>query len=193
MKTWTHCHWKKGDVDIGVTISVRRSGISATVRAADLATIGGIHDKICEIFQARNPHKERSQVSKYDLKPTIFIAHRFDNQGNTYSDTLTRFLRRLGFDVLEGEGYEARDIPSKVADRIRAQDIFICLVSEGDSTWILTETAYAKGISKYIIVLVQDDLPFKKGIVGADYEHIAFPKNTIERAYSDLLYALPKK
>jgi len=31
----------------------------------------------------------------------------------------------------------------------------------------------------------------KKGILGADYEHLLFPPGNIEKAFSDLLYALP--
>jgi hypothetical protein len=123
----------------------------------------------------------------------IFLAHRFDEQGRSCAATLERFLRRLGFEVLEGEGYEARDIPAKVAERIRSQDIFLCIVSEGDPTWIMSEAAYAKALSKYIVILAQEDLPFKKGIVGTDYEHMTFPRGIIERTYSDLLLALPRK
>jgi hypothetical protein len=132
-------------------------------------------------------------VSRYDLKPTVFLAHRFDEQGRNYAETLGRFLRRLGFEVLAGEGYEARDIPAKVVERLRSQDIFVCLVSEGDPTWILSEAAFARGLSKYIVILVQDDLQFKKGIIGTDYEHMTFPKGFIEKTYCDLLYALPRK
>jgi len=191
ISTWTHCHWEKGDDDIGITIGVKRSEIDTTIKAKDLTIIGGLHDKICEVFQARNPIREKSSKLRYDLKRTVFVAHRFDKPGNDYANELMRFLRRLGFEVVEGEGYEARDIPAKVADRIKTQDIFICIVSEGDSSWILSEVAYAKGLSKYIIILVQDDLSFRKGIIGTDYEHLSFPNNRIERVYSDLLYALP--
>ena len=49
--------------------------------------------------------------------------------------------RPRGFDILEGSGYEARDIPDKVAEKIMSQDIFICLVTPGDTLWILSETA----------------------------------------------------
>ena len=193
VSTWTHCHWIKGDTDIAVTVEVRRSGIDTTIKADDLTAIGGLHDKICEVFQARNPQREKGPTSRYELKRTVFVAHRFDQPGKEYADDLMRFLRRLGFEVTEGEGYEARDIPDKVADRIKKHDIFICIVSQGDPSWILSEAAYAKGLSKYLIILVQEDLPFKKGIIGTDYEHLSFPKGRIEKTYSDLLYALPMK
>lgn len=191
--TSMHCHWKKMEAEVQLLIGLGRSFIEVTVSADDLTTIAGLHDKISELFQARNPPVEKGNVSRYDLKPTIFLAHRFDEAGRNYAETLGRFLRLLGFEVLEGEGYEARDIPAKVAERIRSQDIFLCLVSEGDPTWILSEAAFAKGLSKYIVILVQDGLRFKKGIVGTDYEHLTFPKGLIEKTYSDLLYALPIK
>jgi hypothetical protein len=192
-RTSTHCHWKKKDEVVKLTIDVQRSSIYTTVGTDDLTTLAGVHDKISEVFHARNPPVERGSVSRYDLKATVFLAHRFDEQGRNYAEKLSRFLRRLGFEILEGEGYEACDIPAKVAERIRSQDIFLCLVSEGDPTWILSETAFAKGLSKYIVILVQDDLPFKKGIISTDYEHMTFPKGFIEKTYSDLLYALPRK
>jgi hypothetical protein len=99
---------------------------------------------------------------------------------------------RLGFDVLEGEGYETRDIPGKVADRIKSQDIFILLATPGDTSWILGEAAYAKALNKYLIILVQDNVALKKGIIGTDHEHISFPNGNTEKAFDDFLYALPK-
>lgn len=189
----THCHWVKKDALVTVEVNVQSSKIDTTVSADDLTTLAGLHDKIAEFFQARNPIEEKRSVSRYDLKPTVFLAHRFDEQGRNYAETLERFLRRLGFEVLEGDSYEARDIPAKITDRIRSQDIFLCLISEGDPTWILSEAAFAKGLSKYLVILVQDDIQFNKGIIGTDYEHMTFPKGIIEKTYSDLLYALPSK
>jgi hypothetical protein len=93
--------------------------------------------------------------------------------------------------VVEGSGYEARDIPAKVEERLRAQDIFICLVTPGDHHWILSEASFAKALGKYVIVLCVEGLPFNKGIFGADYEYIAFPADCVEKAFCDLLYALP--
>jgi hypothetical protein len=192
-ETWTHCHWTKNDADLAITVSVDRSRVYVTVRAHDLTIIAGLHDKVREVFQARNPQKEHRGPRRYDLRPTIFLAHRFDEQGGSYAEKISCFLRRLGYDVVEGEGYEARNIPDKVADRIKGQDIFVCVVSEGDPTWLLSETAFAKGLSKFIIILVQENLPFSKGIVGGDYEHLTFPRGFIEKSYADLLYVLPRK
>jgi hypothetical protein len=163
-----------------------------SVNSDDLDTVSAVHDKLREIFHASNPHQEQiERLSKYNLKKSIFLAHRFDDYGNKQGEILNRFLRRLGFDVKEGSGYETRDIPDKVAEKIRSQDIFICLVTPGEASWILSEASFAKGRNKYIIIICQDNITFSKGIIGGDYEHLLFPKDNIENSFSDLVYALP--
>ena len=173
-------------------IEVHRGELKVSVETEDLNTMAAMHERIREIFQASTPPPEKSpSLSRYDLKKSIFLAHRFDDDGNRTAGLLSTFLRRLGFDLLEGSGYEARDIPAKVADRIRSQDIFVCVATTGDLSWILSELGFAKGLGKYLIVLCEDTVDFNKGIIGADYEYIPFPQGCIEKTYSDLLYALP--
>ena len=87
--------------------------------------------------------------------------------------------------------YEARDIPQKVRERILTQDILICLVTSGDSSWLLSETTFAMAHNKYIVIICEENIDLKKGILGMDYEHIPFPKNNIEKSFSDIVYALP--
>jgi hypothetical protein len=189
---WTHSHWKTKDTDIGLEIDVTISGIVVAV-SGDLAIILGMHDSIRDVFRACNPEPEKSpSLSRYNLKKSVFLAHRFDEEGNSAARLINTFLGRLGFNVLEGEGYETRDIPSKVADRIRSQDIFILLVTPGDTSWILSEAGFGKALEKYLVILVQDNACPKKGIIGSDHEHIPFPKGFVEKAFNDLLYALPK-
>ncbi len=189
---WTHSHWKKKDISIGLDIDILGSGIEVGV-SGDLAVILGMHDSVREVFRACNPEPEQSPaLSRYNLKKSVFLAHRFDDEGNTAARALNTFLLRLGFHVLEGEGYENRDIPTKVADRIRSQDIFILLVTPGDTSWILSEAGFAKALNKYLVVLIQEDAAIKKGIIGIDHEHISFPKGVVEKAFNDLLYALPR-
>ena len=191
--TYTHCHWTRKDEEIVLSITVRRSGIEVTVESDDLTMLAGLHDRIADLFRARNPVVENGVKSRSDLRPTVFLAHRFDELGKRYAEVVGRFLRLVGFEVLQGEGYEARDIPEKVADRVRSQDIFVCIVSDGDPNWLLSEAAFAKGLSKYMVILVEEGLDFKKGIVGADYEHLTFPKDFVEKAFNELLYALPRR
>jgi hypothetical protein len=56
---------------------------------------------------------------------------------------------------------------------------------------IASEAAYAHGHKKYIVFLAEEGTEVKKGILGADYEHLTFPRGNVEKAFSDLLYALP--
>lgn len=188
-----HTYWGKSNKNgFANYIYISSSKISISVNSGDLDIVSAIHDKLRVIFSASNPHQEHiDRFSKYGLKKSIFLAHRFDDYGNNQAEILNKFLRRLGFDVKEGSGYEAKDIPDKVADKIKAQDILICLVTPGESSWILSEVAFAKGKNKYIIIVCQDDVVFNKGIIGSDYEHMLFPKNNVEKSFSDLVYALP--
>lgn len=194
MPLTVHSHWqnkKREGIMCGIT--VEQSMLRVEIEASDLNTMAGLHDRVRELFHASVPQPDKSPtLSRYAVKKSAFVAHRFDDEGKVAAEALVRFVRRLGFDVVEGEGYEARGIPEKVADRIRSQDIFICLVTPGDHSWILSEASFAKALGKYVVVLCQQDVAFNKGIIGSDYEYLSFPNGIIEKAYCDLLYALPR-
>jgi len=188
-----HTNWeKRGDNSFANYIYVSRSELMISVRSDDLMLNSAIHDKLKECFRASNPHQACAErLSKYDQKKSVFLAHRFDEYGKKQAEILNEFLTRLGFDIKEGAGYEAKDIPEKVVTRIRSQDIFLCLVTPGDANWILSEAAFAKGCNKYLVVVCEADISFNKGIIGGDYEHLSFPRDNIEKCFSDLVYALP--
>lgn len=137
-------------------IYLAKSSLSVSVRSDDLDVISSVHDNLRDCFHASNPHQDQIQrLSKYGLKKSIFLAHRFDEIGNEIFAIVSRFLSRLGFEVKEGSGYETKGIPDKVAAKINNQDMLICLVTRGDSSWILSEVAYAKAKNKYPIILCQ--------------------------------------
>jgi len=188
-----HTHLRNKNLEYLVcVVSVRQSGIGVMADAVDPNQVEGIHGRIKEFFQASNPwEQERRSVSRYDLKKSVFLAHRFDSPGNDISSRLATFLRRLGFEVLEGSGYETQGIPDKVMGKIKSQDIFICVVTSGDASWILSEASVAKARNKYLILLCQRGVSFNKGIIGQDHEYLEFPGDDIEKVYSELLYALP--
>ena len=188
-----HSHWDTGKSgDLGCIIIIDQRSLSVTIESTDLNLLAGTHDSVRQLFQASNPPMEKSAtLSRYEAKKSVFLAHRFDGDGKAVAHSLDRFLSRLGFYVLEGVGYEARDIPSKVSDRINSQDIFLCIATKGNHSWILSEAAYAKALNKYIILMCEDGIDFDKGILGQDYEYISFPHECIEKAFTDLLYALP--
>jgi hypothetical protein len=189
-----HSHWTLGEAeDLGWQISVWPSHLDVTVESpTDFNLVSAVHAKIQDIFRAKNPLAVESRPNRYNTKKSVFLAHRFDDYGREMSGLLRRFLERLGFDVVEGEGYEARDIPDKIIERISTQDIFICVVTPGDTSWLLSETAYAKGRTKYVIIICEDKVLFTGGIIGADYEYMTFPKGAIEKVFSDLIVALPR-
>ena len=188
-----HTSWDKNPNSMFANyISISNSTLHVSVNTRDLLLCSAIHDKIQEVFNASNPLQDQTaHLSKYDQKKSIFIAHRFDEYGNKQAQILSFFLKRLGFDIKEGSGYEAKDIPDKVSGKIIIQDIFIILVTPGDTNWILSEAAFAKGHNKYIIIMCQDNMSFNQGILGKDYEHFLFPKDNIEKCFANLLYALP--
>ena len=189
-----HTKWEKDSTKVWFAnyIYLAKSSLSVSVRSDDLDVISSVHDNIRDCFHASNPHQDQLQrLSKYGLKKSIFLAHRFDETGNEISAIVSRFLSRLGFEVKEGSGYETKDIPDKVAAKIDSQDIFLCVVTQGDSSWILSEAAYAKAKNKYLIILCQNGVNFNKGIIGGDYEHLPFQDSGIEKCFSDLVYALP--
>lgn len=189
---WLHSHWKSGSTGIGLDLSFSRQRIEVGIDG-ELATILGLHEKVRDVFGASSPEPPKSPLlSKYNVKKTVFLAHRFDEVGSATANSVCRFLARLGFQVVEGEGYESRSIPSKVSDRIDSQDIMFVVVTPGDATWIMSEAAYAKGKGKYIVMLAQEGLTVSKGILGADFEHIQFPEGIVEKAFSDVLFALPR-
>ena len=188
-----HGHFiNKKEDKVAFIITIRKSNIKVIIEADDLNLISAFHEKAREFFQASNPLEEHPKpISRYGLKKSAFLAHRFDDIGNDISARLTTFLSRLGFQVLEGSGYEGKDIPDKVMTKIRTQDIFICIVTPGETSWILSEAVTAKALNKYLILICQEGTEFKKGIIGQDYEYLEFPADNIEKIYSQLLYTLP--
>ncbi|MFC1565158.1 hypothetical protein ACFL6G_09500, partial [candidate division KSB1 bacterium] len=179
-------------IEILLCIFVKKNSLGVVVREKNFDIIAGIHQKVQESFQAEVPLlKTDKKISTLDLKKSVFIAHRFDENGQVTSNILKNLLDSLGYNVKEGDDYEAKDIPDKVKERIDSQDIVICLVTPGDPTWIISEASYAEAKNKYIIFLCQADVKVKKGIIGEDYEHMVFKKDHFEECFITLIRALP--
>jgi hypothetical protein len=193
MPIYVHNRFEKGkDLGFACIITVSSSGLQTSVRCDNLDIVSSVHDRIREYFKAHNPGEERiNQFVRRGLKKSVFLAHRFDELGTRTAACMSEFIRALGFDLKEGAGYESRDIPDKVAERIRSQDIFIALVTPGDTSWMLTELAYSKALSKCIIVIVEQGCELKKGIIGSDFEHMEFPPGRVERCFLPLVGVLP--
>jgi hypothetical protein len=188
-----HSHWRaQKHEDIELLIHVRPDEIEIAVGSADPAVLELLHAELQRAFGASNPTPQKScSLSKPQLKKSIFLAHRFDECGKDTAAAVEKFLSRCGFSVVQGEGYEARMVPAKVAERIENQDILLALFTPGEATWVSSEAAFALAKRKYVVFLAQEGLDVKKGIAGADYEHLTFPQGQVEKAFSDLIYALP--
>ena len=177
---------------VEVEISWSDASIEVAIKSPDIAVLELLHRYLQECFQASNPNPERStSLSNRRLKKSIFLAHRFDEVGQATAKIVRQFLERCGFSVVEGTGYQARIIPDKVSELIERQDILLAVFTQGDATWVSSEAAFAQGSQKYVVCLAEKDVPVKKGILGDDYEHLTFPPGFVEKAFSDLLYALP--
>lgn len=193
-----HTHWARGLLNrflgrtFRLSIDIDQSSIITSVQSDDQILSSSVLEKVREVFRASAPESDGlPTVSRLHCRKTVFLAYRFDDAGKKASTAVRTFLRRLGFDVVEGEGFEAKAIPDKVAERIRSQDILMGVVTPGDFSWVLSEAAFAKGLGKAVILLVQNDVTFNKGIIGGDYEHLPFPPDNVEKTFVDLLYALP--
>jgi hypothetical protein len=103
---YLHYYWNKGKENgFSTIINIKKSGLEVCVRSDDLDIVSSIHYRIKTIFKASNPLEETAErLSKYGLKKSIFLAHRFDEYGNKVAINVNTFLRRLGFNVLEGSG-----------------------------------------------------------------------------------------
>ena len=192
LPVYFYCDWKKnGNIKIAVEVSVDASKLEISARSDDPDRVAGLHETLKTVFKASNPPVSYKPISRYNLKKSIFIAHRFDERGNEIAGIISKHCSLLGFEVKDGMGYESRVIPNKVTERIQSQDIFIVIFTQGKHDWLISEMAYAKGQNKYLIVMADSSLKVSKGIVGSDFEHISFPSKNAYKCLIDLLYVLP--
>jgi len=134
------------------------------------------------------PPKE--EIEQHMLRRTVFIAHSFDDTGRSYAFQLTKVFSLLGFEVATGEGYSPESVSSKVRRRLAAQEMALAIISErDDNTWLIQETMAAEFSNKPLILLVEDGVDFKPGILG-DVEYIKFSKGHISEAITPLLEGL---
>jgi hypothetical protein len=135
----TISHWNsKERADVGVMIVVSSRKIEINIDSSDLAVLELIHQQIRENFHASNAAPEKSpMLSKRNLKKTVFLAYRFDEHGRSTAATVRRLLQVCGFSVVEGDGYEARNVTAKVEERIERQDLLLAIVTPGDDAWIV--------------------------------------------------------
>ena len=96
----------------------------------------------------------------------------------------------LGFQVTTGEGYSPKGVSNKVKRRLLAQEVVIAVLSrKDDSTWLTQEAAGAAFTSRPLILLIEEGVTFKPGVLG-DLEYIRFSEGQIPMAFVPLLEGL---
>ena len=127
------------------------------------------------------------QVAK---RRTVFVAHSFDERGKSYAYEVIKLLTLLGFQVATGEGYSPEGVSTKVRKRLMGQEVVIAVLSrKEDSTWLTQETAGAAFTNKPLILLIEEGVAFKPGVLG-DLECIRFSEGQISAAFVPLLEGL---
>jgi hypothetical protein len=159
-------------------------------------------EQILELTPAMPHISPEKMDGKPKLQRTVFIAHSFDEAGRSYAFQLTKFLSLLGFEVATGEGFSPERISSKVKRRLLTQGIAIVVLSDKDDmTWLIQEMTGADFSGKPIIILVEEGVTFKSGILG-DIEYIRFSAGIITESFSPILeglrelgfnFAIPKR
>lgn len=135
----------------------------------------------------RDTEKEEK---KRQLRRTAFIAHAFTDVGRSYAFQLTKLLSLLGFEVATGEGYSPERVSDKIKRRLTAQGIVIAVLSKQDDiTWLTQEMSVAEFAGKPIILLVEQGVEFKLGVLG-DLEYIQFQKGQIAASFTPILEGL---
>lgn len=129
-------------------------------------------------------HSEQGRPRK------IFIAHRFDDDGEEAANKVALFLTLLGFECVTGRGYAPGSVAEKVKSRLQAQAVVVVLLTPGeDSTWLVQESLLSNLVGKPLILVKEAKAVFKPGLLS-DHEFIPFFAPRIEQAFIPLLEGL---
>jgi hypothetical protein len=181
---------KESEERFGVGVDFYKSEIEVGVHAQNnLGFIERVHDVVRNELHLERPKRiDDDSYRRKMLNATVFIARHFDDKGDKYYSTISNFLSLLGFDVLQGEEYISDSIPEKVKHKIDQQDAVTVNVSgDRDHSWLISESSYALGKNKHIILLVESATKIDNGILGKDLEYITYPENEIEKTFCSLL------
>jgi len=126
------------------------------------------------------------------LIDTTFVAHGFDDIGKAYAGEARLFFEALGIKVETGEYYEPGNVPDKVKARIENCDMFVAIVTpQDDHTWITQETMFADSKGKQPVVMVDNSVDYKAGMLG-DKEYIPFTAGHLSEGFIRILQGLNK-
>ena len=120
-----------------------------------------------------------------------FLSFSFDEHGMALAFELRDFFELLGVGFVSGLGYEPRPISEKVLSRLNEPiSLFVVLFTRSENQdWLQQEIGIAKGRNLPVMVLIEDGVDFKSGILS-DNEFFKFPKNTISKSFIAVLQAL---
>jgi len=144
-------------------------------------------EETLELSPAEPIRDTEKEEKKRQLRRTAFIAHAFTDVGRSYAFQLTKFLSLLCFEVATGEGYSPERVSDKVKRRLTAQEIVIVVLSkQEDITWLTQEMSGAEFAGKPIMLLIEQGVEFKLGVLG-DLEYVQFQKGQIAETFTPIL------
>jgi hypothetical protein len=112
---------------------------------------------------------------------TAFIGMHFNKEGKALADKLSTLLESVGIKTTTAEAYTGGDIPDKVKQLIRENDLYFSIVTSHESNaWLLSESVFADEQGKPVIILTQDDAEFNPAILGKDRERLSFRRDHFE-------------
>ena len=146
--------------------------------------------EILQLEPTSPPMPEEENIESRPLRRTVFIAYSFDDVGRSYAFQLTNFFSLIGFEVATGEGYSPERVSNKIRRRLMAQEIVVAIMSQhNDMTWLIQEITGAEFIGKPLILLAEEGVEFKSGILG-DLEYIRFPEGHVSQSITPILEGL---
>jgi hypothetical protein len=171
-------------------LTYQQDSIEISLAGNTAENIRKLFSDIEEVFSLEIVKPKALEEQEHSRKRTAFLAHSFNQTGKSYAYELSKFLRLIGFEVLTGEGYSPESISKKVKRRLACQEVVIIIASEAeDATWIIQETAGATFTNKPVIMLVENGVQLKAGILG-DHEYIEFQEGNISTTFMPLIEGL---
>jgi hypothetical protein len=179
----------KGKGGITFIVEYHPHCIEIMINGADDDVVVAAHNFIRDEWKLSNPPLFFPQEGRArNLQATVFLGKHFDSESAEPARKLRQFMELLRFDVEEAEEYRALPIPAKVKALIRRQDIYVGLVTgQRDHSWLIAEPAFAQGLPRHVIMVVEEGAGFNPTIQGRDYEQILFPPQFVEKTFIKLL------
>lgn len=120
-------------------------------------------------------------------KPAVFLSYPFDDRNDWIKHCVPPLVRLWGCRPLTGDKYKGQEIKTAVAKDISDSNLLVAFITKDSklaeggwttSAWVLQETGFACGKGVPVVLIVEDGIDVKDGILGdigiieldADYE-----------------------